>query len=180
MKKISHKILTTLITIVLLSSCARITPKNHTLKDTLKDRNISYIAEMKIAENKALKYETHISIVTYNRIVLLVGQTPSIKLRQEAVNIVRHIPNVKLIYNRITIEAPSSMLTRSSDSWITAKVGTEFIATSHLKSAKLKIVTESGVVYLMGLTSRPQARIAVNVTRHISGVLKVINLIQYT
>ncbi|MBN2689106.1 MAG: BON domain-containing protein [Gammaproteobacteria bacterium] len=155
-------------------------PKNHNFKETLRDRNISYRAETKLNADRAIKYECHLSVATYNRVVLLVGQAPTAALRSKAVDIVRHIPNVKLVYNRVTIEAPSSTLTRSSDSWITTKVCTQLLAKPKLDSTKVKVVTENGTVYLMGLTSRKQARIVVDIARKVSGVQKVVKLFEYT
>ena len=165
---------------IFLSACAPLMPKDHNFKESLRDHNISYQAETRLDAVPAIKHKAHLSVATYNRVVLLVGQAPTPALRTKAVNIVRRVPNVRLVYNRITIEAPSSMLTRSSDSWITGKICAKLLGTGGLQSTKVKVVTEDGTVYLMGLTSRKQAQMVVNIARKVSGVQKVIKLFEYT
>ena len=78
-----------------------------------------------------------------------------------------------------TIQGPTSSLTRTSDSWITAKVKSQMLANQDLKSGSIKVVTENGDVFLMGIVSRDQADIAVDIARQVSGVQKVVKIFQY-
>ena len=84
-----------------------------------------------------------------------------------------------MLYNEVTIEQPISNSARANDSWITTKVKTTLLTSPNLNSASLKIITENGVVYLMGLTTRTQAQIATDKTRTVAGVQKIVKLFEY-
>jgi osmotically-inducible protein OsmY len=111
--------------------------------------------------------------------VLLAGQAPTEELRQRIVEITKKIPNVKRIYNEIALQAPSSALTTASDAWITAKVKTALLGAKGLHSGQFKIVTENGTVFLMGVVERKQADLAVEATRKVDGVQKVVKIFEY-
>lgn len=150
------------------------------LKVMAADENISYQAARLIASNPDLLNNAHIVVVSYNGVVLMVGQAPTPEQRSQAVQIVQGIPKIKRIFNDITIGAPTSAFTRSEDAAITANVKARMLATTNLHSSQFKIVTENHVVYIMGLASRKQADIAGLVARNSSGVKKVVKLVEYT
>jgi len=126
--------------------------------------------------------QSNIVVASFNGTVLLTGQADDPSLRHAAEKIAWGIesPKAKRVYDEIKISAPSSMLVRSSDSWITTKIKTDMLATKNLKSGQIKVVTEDGNVYLMGIVTRRQANIAVHVARQISGVQRVVKLFEYT
>lgn len=128
----------------------------------------------------SLRNECHIEVTVFNRIVLLTGQCPTQEWRQDAEQIASSVPNVAKVYNQITIQGPTSSLTRTSDSWITTKIKTQMLATEDLKSSSIKVVTENGDVFLMGIVKRQQAEVAVDIARQVSGVQKVLKIFQYT
>ena len=143
------------------------------------DRNIIFKVQNKIDDDVDLKSKTSISATAFNHIVLLVGQAPAPELRSRAENLAKEVSGVKIIYNEISIEKPISKSDEANDSWITAKVKTSLMAESGLSSSQMKIVTENGVVYLMGLTTRSQAQIAAEKASTVTGVKKVIKLFEY-
>jgi osmotically-inducible protein OsmY len=146
----------------------------------LADQKISSKIADKINAVPALRSETHVSVTCFNQVVLLTGEATSPELRQQAENLARSVPNVKRIYNEITVKGPTSSLTRASDTWITTKIKTQMLATAGLKSSSIKVVTENGTVYLMGIVSRDQADTATDIARQVSGVQKVVKIFQYT
>lgn len=150
------------------------------LEKILKDQEITKKASDKIMTNPALNDDNHIEVTTFNKIVLLTGETGTAAQRQQVEEIVRSNPDVTKIYNELTVKGATSSLTRTSDSWITAKIKTEMLATQDLKSGTIKVVTENGTVYLMGIVSRSQADIAVDIARQVSGVQKVVKIFKYT
>lgn len=152
------------------------------LEATIEDTKITNAICDKIRRIPALQNDSHIDVTVFNRIVLLTGETPNPEWRREAENIARSIPNVAKVYNQITIQGPTSSLTRTSDSWITTKIKSLMLASEDLKtnSSSIKVVTENGVVYLMGIVTRQQADTAVDIARQVSGVQKVIKIFQYT
>lgn len=123
--------------------------------------------------------QANISITAYNGIVLLVGQTPTEELRQLAANTVAKIPKITRIHNEITVSGTSSILVRSNDGWITTKLKSKMLAQSAIPGARIKVVTENGVVYLMGLLTKEEATRAIEVARTTAGVQKVVSIFEY-
>lgn len=128
--------------------------------------------------NKDLK-NCHLVVAVFYNTALLVGQAPSPAQRQEAYDIVSKVPNIKRIYNEITISGATTAMQRSSDSWVTTKVRSALLAKPGLSSNNIKIVTENGVVYLMGKVSRSEAELAADAARRITGVQKVVKVFIY-
>jgi len=148
-----------------------------------KDRHISYLAQYALDNDSDLydkQAQINLSVATCNRIVLLLGQVPSDELKQHAKDIVNQIPQVRYIYNRITIAPPISAATRSNDTWITAKAKSSLLFTKGVESTKIKIVTEDGIVYLMGSISRQQSEVVINVITQLPGVKKIVKIFEYT
>lgn len=127
-----------------------------------------------------LTQSSHINVAVFNQTVLLTGETPDAGQRQQAEAAVRSMPDVIQVYDQIAIRGPISSLTKASDSWITAKIKTQMLATKGLQSGTIKVVTENGAVYLMGLVNRDQADASVYIARQVAGVQKVVKVFQYT
>ncbi|AJE98135.1 BON domain-containing protein [Pandoraea apista] len=142
------------------------------------DREIQVKAEANIA-NTLTDDAVHVNVTVFNRRVLLTGEVPDDKSKQRAVDIVRQISNVRGIVDEIAIGPKSSFGSRSNDAWITSKVKANLINTKEISANVFKVVTERGDVYLMGLVSEEEGRIAANVASRIDGVQKVIKLYEY-
>jgi len=145
----------------------------------IEDQTIELKAYGSIRANEELAKKTHINITSYNTVVLITGESPLDEMRQEVISLVTAVEKVTHVYNEITIAAPSSMVSRSSDVYITTKVKAKLFADKILNGLAIKIVTEKGVVYLMGLASHQEAEIATNIARETGGVQKVVKLFQY-
>lgn len=150
------------------------------LEKILQDQQISDTIAHKIQATPDLVENTHINVSCFNQIVLLTGEASTQARREQVEEMARSVPNVTKVYNQIVVKGPSSSLTRASDSWITAKIKTEMLATQDLKSGTIKVVTENGTVYLLGIVSQDQADMAVDIAREVSGVQKVVKIFQYT
>lgn len=123
--------------------------------------------------------QAHIVVTSYNGVVLLAGQVPSEQLRQLAAKTVANISKVKRVHNELTISGNTSMVARSNDAWITTKVKTKLLASSETEGSRIKVVTENGVVYLMGLLTRDEADRAAETARRTAGVQKVVRIFEY-
>jgi osmotically-inducible protein OsmY len=143
-----------------------------------RDARIFYVIRRAIVSDPQFR-DSRIVVSSYNQVVLLAGQTPSASLRAVAEKIVQHTPNVRRIYDEITVAHPLSLATQSKDTWITGHVRSKMLTQKGLESGSIHIVTEDGVVYLMGIVTHEQADIAVNVARQINGVNKVVKIFQY-
>ncbi len=133
------------------------------------------------AVNKQFGDKVNISVTSYNRVVLLTGQAADEKMRAEVVAIANRMDNVRSVHNKIGIGGAASLSSRTSDSLLTARVKANLCAlqTEGFSCLPVKVVSESGVVYLLGLLSRENAAIAVREVRKIKGVLKVVRVLQY-
>lgn len=146
------------------------------------DEGIELKARLAVLEDKQLNSQIHINIISYNGVALMVGQAPTESLSQQAQTIVAGIEKVRLVHNEMTIAAPNSYMTRTSDSLITAKVKTSLFGVRDVEGfdpTRVKVVTEDGVVYLMGLLHRREADAAAERTSQVSGVEKVVKLFEY-
>ncbi|QDP71490.1 BON domain-containing protein [Legionella israelensis] len=123
--------------------------------------------------------DSRILVTSFNRVVLLVGQTPSASLRVKAEKIARNAPDVYRVYNEISINEPVPYSQRTLDSWITGQIRSQMLVKKGLRSGSIRIVTENGVVYLMGIVTPQQANLAVDVARRVEGVRKVVKIFQY-
>ena len=132
-----------------------------------------------IRGNLELRGQRHISVTSYNQIVLLTGQVQSAELREIAVSIASKIEKVRQIFNEIEIAAPSSMVTRSGDSLLTAKVKTKLFTLSGFDATKVKVVSENGVVFLMGILTAERANIAAVAASQVGGAQKIVKLFEY-
>lgn len=180
------KILSIMVLACLLQGCmnaavssAQAVYDRHNLQNSLRDRYIILMAERKIYLDTPQFNNTNVSVTSFNGIVLITGQVPKPTQRVEIEAIVKQIHGVHEIHNLLTIAGPSSSLTRVSDSWITAKIKTHLIAMKDIDPSQIKVVTDNGVVYLMGIIPHAQADIAVDIARSTEGVREVVRMFYY-
>ena len=121
----------------------------------------------------------HINVTSYNRVALITGEVPDDKARSEAEKIVRAVPNVRDVTNDLQLSGLSSMASRGNDSYLTLKVRGRLLDAKSLSQANIKVVTESGVVYLLGLVTPTEADEAVELARNTGGVRKVVKVFEY-
>src|SRR5882762_1583614 len=121
----------------------------------------------------------HINVTSYNRVALLTGEVPDEKTRTDAEKIVRAVPTVRDVTNDLQVSGISSLASRGNDSYLTLKVRGRLLDTKALSQVHIKVVTESGVVYLMGLVTQAEADEAVELARNTGGVRKVVKVFEY-
>ena len=147
----------------------------------IEDQAIELKAYDALGEAGDLKKQSHINVTSYNLIVLLTGETPTESYRYQAQDIVSRIERVRRVHNELSVAAPSSLMSRSSDTVITTKVKTSLFGVDleGFDPTRVKVVTERGNVYLMGLVSRAEGDAAADRARHIGGVQRVVKLFEY-
>lgn len=150
-----------------------------TLGSQLDDNNVEIKAALAISEDKSLSDRSRVSVTSYNGNVLLVGQTPTDDLRSRAENNVKNLPGVNKVYNLIRIGNPISFTTATNDTWLTSKVKTQLLLDERVSGRHIKVVTENGEVFLMGLVKDGEADIAVDIARNVNGVAKVFKVFEY-
>lgn len=132
-----------------------------------------------IDSEEALKRDTHINATSVDGVVLLSGEAASPESRDRALAKVRDISGIRRIVNEIRVAAPSSLGSRTHDTWITTKVKTSLINTENLDSTRIKVVTENDAVYLMGIVTRREGDLATDSAKTVSGVTRVVKLFEY-
>jgi len=146
------------------------------------DEGIEWKVRSAIHDDKPLSSQSHISVVSLDGAVLLVGQTPTEALREQAEKIAKGVENVRAVHNELSIAAPSTYMTRTSDAYITSKVKTSlFNVKGHddFDPTRVKVVTENGTVYLMGIVYRSEGDAAATQASKVGGVQKVVKLFEY-
>ena len=186
-----YRIYILLTIVILLQACAAavitggaagvsMATDKRTTGTVIEDQSIELKALKAFADNKEISDKAHLSVTSYDTVVLVTGETPDETLRRQAIDIVKNIPKVTHVHDEVTIAAPSSLMSRSSDSLITSKVKARLLADKNVKGLSIKVVTDKGVVYLMGIINREQARMATEIARETGGVQKVVLLFEYT
>ena len=140
------------------------------------DETIEWKASARVSEKFGDK--VHINYTSFNRKVLLTGEAPSAEIKAEIEHIVTGIPNVQGVYNELATAGLTIYSARSNDAYITSKVKGRFIDTGKFNVVHVKVVSEAGAVYLLGLVTQREADVAIEVARTTSGVMKVINVME--
>lgn len=148
----------------------------------IEDETIEIKAIGKISSDSELNDRIHINITSYNSIVLLTGEAPTQELRSRAERLIRDIPKVRRIHNELILAAPSAFGSRSSDTWITTKVKTSLFKVKGVEGfdpTRVKVVTENGIVFLMGLITRAEESAVIAMTSRVGGVQRIIKVFEY-
>ena len=138
--------------------------------------------ELKVSNNIGTGYgdRVHVSVTSYNGVVLLTGEVPSQDLVGSIGEIARTTAKVRRVHNEITVGPVSDLGSRSNDTYITSKVKSRFVEANKAFSAThVKVVTERQVVYLMGLVRRDEGDAAAQIAASTSGVVRVVKLFEY-
>lgn len=122
--------------------------------------------------------KAHVNATSYNRAVLLTGEVPSEAAKADVEKVATGVPNVKAITNELLVAGASSFGSRSNDSYITSKVKARFIDANKFAPNHVKVVTEAGTVYLLGIVTQRESNEAVEIARTTGGVQKVVRVFE--
>lgn len=166
-------------TVVAITAGASIATDRRSVGNQIDDQSIEVIAYNEITKNKPLNDNTNLHITSVNGSVLIIGQAPNTYLRDQALKIINSIDGVVRIHDQIRIGNVTSITTQTNDIWLTSKVKAALIADDDVSAKDIKVITENGEVFLMGIVSQKEADSAVNVARNISGVNRVFKAFEY-
>ena len=147
-----------------------------TLGTQTEDESIECKASSRIGDK--LRDRGHFNFTSYNRKVLITGEVASEEYKAEAGRIVSSIPNVLGVYNELVVGPSSSLTDRSNDAFITSKVKSRSVDNGKFNPIHVKVVTEAGAVFLLGMTTQAEQEAAIQVARTTSGVKKVVPLFE--
>lgn len=147
-----------------------------TLGTQTEDESIEWKAGSRVGDK--LKDRGHFNFTSYNRKVLISGEVVSEEVKSEVERIVASIPNVQGVHNELVVGPSSSLSNRSNDAFITSKVKSRSIDAGKFNPLHIKVVTEAGTVFLLGMVTQAEADAAINVARTTAGVRKVVPLME--
>jgi osmotically-inducible protein OsmY len=122
---------------------------------------------------------THVNGTSFNRVVLLTGEVPDENVRAEIEKMTMSIGNVRAVTNELQVTGVSSLGARANDGVITSRVRARLLDADKVNPIHVKVVTEAGVVYLLGLVTEQEADEAVELARTTGGVRKVVKVFEY-
>ncbi len=188
----SIRMMVTLLLCLIMSSCTAIlveTTGDQGIQEDPTERTTGTVIEDEMIETKvivniksqepALK-NANIDAISYNGVVLLIGQVESVPLKNRATEIASQASSkIKRIHNEIEVAGKTSLLSRSNDTWIATKVRTRMLTNRDVPSDQVRVVAENGTIYLMGMLSQLEGDNAANVARNTSGVQRVVKVFEY-
>lgn len=121
----------------------------------------------------------HVNVNSFNRKVLLTGEVRDEAAKAAVEREVGAVEGVRSIVNELQVAAASSLTSRSNDTLITGKVKASFVDAKELQANAFKVITERGVVYLMGRVTQQEGKIAAQVASGVGGVVKVVKVFEY-
>ncbi len=128
-----------------------------------------------------LKYKdtVHVNVTSFNRHVLVTGEAPNEETKADIAKIIASVANVKAVSNELSVSGKTGLTSRSSDSIITGDVKMRFINNKIFQPDHVKVITENGVVFLMGLVYHKEADAATEIASTTSGVQRVVKVFEY-
>jgi osmotically-inducible protein OsmY len=121
----------------------------------------------------------HVNVTSYNGIVLLSGEVPTESTKEGIADIVRGWSKTRNLQNDLVVGPLTDLSSRSNDTFITSKVKARFVEANRFQINHVKVVTERGVVYLMGIVRRDEGDAAADIARTTRGVQRVVKLFDY-
>jgi osmotically-inducible protein OsmY len=141
------------------------------------DQSIETKASSRIGDS--VKGNIHVNVTSYNGTVLLSGEVPDAAAKEEAGRIAQSVEKVRSVQNELAVGPVTALSTRTNDTVTTSKVKARFVDGRKFNPVHVKVVTENGAVYLMGLVKKQEAADATDIARTTSGVTKVVRLFEY-
>lgn len=142
----------------------------------IEDENIEWKARIHLIDRFG---DAHVNVTSYNLSLLLSGEVPGEQMKKDIEQMVRGIPSVKNVTNELAVAGNASLASRSSDSIITTNTKARFINNGKFSFNHVKVVTETGTVFLMGIVTHEEGDAAAELARTTSGVSRVIKVFEY-
>ena len=141
------------------------------------DENIENRALVKVKSR--FGSQVHVNITSYNRHVLISGEAASESVKRGVEAEVMAVGGIKRVFNEMTVGESRGVMSVSNDTRLTTLVKTRFLEANRFQPNHVKVVTEAGAVYLMGIVKRSEAESASQLASTTSGVSRVVRLFEY-
>ncbi len=143
----------------------------------LEDQTIEFKIKNRINEKYA--DQLHVNITSFNRHILLTGEAPTEEIKQDLTLVALEVQNVRNVQNEVIVAGNSSFTSRSSDSFLTSRIKGRLTQNKDVGANHVKVVTENGTAFLMGLVTRAEAESAAQTAATTSGVQRVVKVFEY-
>lgn len=146
----------------------------------LADQQIELLAIDRYDKALEIARNSRISATSYNRVVLLTGQAATRGIRDRYAALVSSLPEVRKVVDQVTIGPNASLQRKSEDAYLTTrvKVALASIKIVGFDPTRVKVVTESGTVHVMGLLTAQETSAVIEKVRNVPGVIQVVNLLE--
>ena len=124
-------------------------------------------------------WKVHVNVTSYNRQVLITGEVPNAATRDEVEKLIAAVPGVRTLANELAIGPLTSLPARTGDTVVTSNIKARFLGAKNFNPVHVKVVTEAGVVFLMGMVTEVEANAAAEIARTTDGVKKVVKVFEY-
>ena len=156
-----------------------IDPGRRLLGTYINDERLETIAKININKAHPGFKKANISVNIFNGVALLTGQVADEELRRLAADTINDITHVRQLHNELQIQGNISLLAKTNDTWLANKVKTKLLTHKDVEGSRVKVIAESGSIYLMGLVSRIEAEKITELVSTTSGVQQVVRVFEY-
>lgn len=163
-----------------IAMSASVAHDRRTAGSYIEDQNIELKALDRINNRATRRDSSSISITSYNQIVLITGQVESAEVKENSTQLIKSIAKVKRVVNELEIGPAATTSESTSDTYITAKVKVKLVnlGVPGFDTTLIKIKTERGIVYLMGIVTQREVNAIIERVRTVSGVKKVVKVFE--
>ncbi len=123
--------------------------------------------------------QSGVTTTVYEGRVLLTGMVANPAMRATAEQAAGRTHDVRAVYDEIEVASPEGMWDDAKDAWITARVRSELVLDTDVRSVNYTIDTANGSVYLIG-SARSQGELdrATRIARYVPGVKRVVSYVE--
>ncbi|NRB39822.1 MAG: BON domain-containing protein [Pseudomonadales bacterium] len=150
-----------------------------TMGTIVEDNTIESKAQININRHSPTLNNANINVFSFNRIILITGQVPDLKSKQNASIIAEKVRHVRSVHNELEIMPSNSFFSSSKDSFLKTKVASNLIGAKGVDSSRIEVIVENGKVYLMGLVTQEEASRTVESVKEVSGIKAIIKVFEY-
>lgn len=143
------------------------------------DNTVEMRASRELSKLNNKQAPVHINVDVFNRVALLTGQVSNQTQSQQAQKSVSDIKGISKVHNQLRVMPPTSAGTRTHDVWLASKVKANLLTNKELDGLHIEVTVEDSEVFLMGIVTQDEANLAVDITRNINGVARVVKAFEY-
>lgn len=150
-----------------------------TMGSVVEDGTIESKVQINLSRHSEALEHANIGILSFNRIVLLTGQVPDAASKTHAGSVAEKVRHVRRVHNELEVMPSQNLGSRTSDSYLATKVGSNLLGTKGIDSGRIEVVVSNGKVFLMGLVTQEEAQRTINSIKEVSGLKGIVKVFEY-